>query len=140
MAQAGAFDAALRLLVTAEAGPLDEFQRARADLLSGQIAFASSRGSDVPPLLLKAAKRLEPLDARLARETYLQALSGAVYAGRFVTGGGLRKAAEAARAAPAVPQPPSAPNLLLDGLALLITQGHPPAAPPLTPAPTTLPA
>ena len=131
MAQAGAFDAALRLLVTAEAGPLDEFQRARADLLSGQIAFASSRGSDVPPLLLKAAKRLEPLDARLARETYLQALSGAVYAGRFVTGGGLRKAAEAARAAPVVPQPPSAPNLLLDGLALLITEGYAAAAPTL---------
>src|SRR6266851_1125798 len=131
MAQAGAFDAALRLLAKAEAGPLDEFQRARADLLSGQIAFASSRGSDVPPLLLKAAKRLEPLDAGLARETYLQALSGAVYAGRFVTGGGLRKAAEAARAAPAVPQPPSAPNLLLDGLALLITEGHSAAAPTL---------
>src|SRR5205807_1238757 len=39
-AQAGAFDAALRLLDTAEAGPLDELQRARADLLRGQIAFA----------------------------------------------------------------------------------------------------
>jgi len=131
MAQAGAYDAALRLLAAAEAGPLDEFQLARADLLSGQIAFATSRGSDVPPLLLKAAKRLEPLDARLARETYLQALSGAVYAGRVVTGGGLRKAAEAARAAPAVPQPPSAPNLLLDGLALLITEGYAAAAPAL---------
>jgi len=131
MAQAGAYDAALRLLVTAEAGPLDEFQRARADLLSGQIAFASSRGSDVPPLLLEAAKRLEPLDARLARETYLQALSGAVYAGRSAAGGGLREAAEAARAAPAVPQPPSAPNLLLDGLALLITEGYAAAAPTL---------
>jgi DNA-binding CsgD family transcriptional regulator len=130
-AQAGAFDAALRLLATAEAGPLDEFQRARADLLSGQIAFASSRGCHVPPLLLKAAKRLEPLDARLARETYLQALSAAVYAGRSVTGGGLRKAAEAARAAPAVSQPPSAPNLLLDGLALLITEGYAAAAPTL---------
>jgi DNA-binding CsgD family transcriptional regulator len=131
MAQAGAFDAALRLLAMAEAGPLDEFQRARVDLLSGQIALASSRGSDIPPILLKAAKRLEPLDARLARETYLQALSAAVYAGRFVTGGGLRKAAEAARAAPAVPQPPSAPNLLLDGLALLITEGYAAAAPTL---------
>jgi len=131
MAQAGAYDAALRLLATAEARPLDEFQLARADLLSGQIAFASSPGSDVPPLLLKAAKRLEPLDARLARETYLQALSGAVHAGRFVTGGGLREAAKAARAAPAVPEPPSAPNLLLDGLALLITEGYAAAAPTL---------
>jgi DNA-binding CsgD family transcriptional regulator len=131
MARAGAFDAALRLLVTAEAGPLDEFQRARADLLSGQIAFASSSGSEVPPLLLKAAKRLEPLDARLARETYLQALSGAVYAGRFAAAGGLREAAEAARAAPAVPEPPSAPNLLLDGLTMLITEGCAAAAPTL---------
>jgi DNA-binding CsgD family transcriptional regulator len=130
-AQAGTFDAALRLLAAAEAGPLDEFQRARADLLSGQIAFASSRGCHVPPQLLKAARRLEPLDARLARETYLQALSLAVYAGGSVTGDSLRKAAEAARAAPAVSQPPNAPNLLLDGLALLITEGYAAAAPTL---------
>jgi DNA-binding CsgD family transcriptional regulator len=131
MAQAGAFDAALRLLATAEAGPLGDFQRARADLLRGQLAFASGRGSDAPPLLLKAAKLLEPLDIVLARDTYLEALSAAVYATRYVTGGGLRKAAEAARAAPAAPQPPSAPNLLLDGLALLITEGYKAAAPTL---------
>ena len=67
--QAGAFDAALGLLVIAEARPQDELLHARADLLRGQIAFASRRGSDAPPLLLKAARRLEPLDARLARET-----------------------------------------------------------------------
>jgi tetratricopeptide (TPR) repeat protein len=81
--QAGAFDVALRLLSTAETGPPDEFRRARADLLRGQIAFASSRGSAAPPLLLKAARRLEPLDARLARETYLEALSAALFAGRL---------------------------------------------------------
>ena len=131
-AHAGAFDAALRLLDTAEAGPLTELQRARADLLRGQVAFASSQGSDAPLLLLlKAAKRLEPLDVRLARETYLEALSAAVYATRFVTGRGLREAAEAARAAPAAPQPPSAPDLLLDGLALLITEGYAAATPTL---------
>jgi DNA-binding CsgD family transcriptional regulator len=123
-AQAGAFDAALRLLVTAKAGPLTELQYARADLLRGQVAFASSRISDASLLLLQAAKRLEPLDARLARETYLEALAAAVYAARFVTGGGLREAAEAARAAPAASQPPTAPDLLLDGLALLITEGY----------------
>src|SRR5690349_19845013 len=94
-AQAVALDAALRLLAAAEAGPLGEFQRAQADLLRGQVAFASSRGSDAPPLLLKAARRLEPLDAGLARQTYLEALSAALYAGRFGTGGGLREAAEA---------------------------------------------
>src|SRR6185437_14339710 len=55
--QAGAFEAALGLLGTAEAGPPDPFRRARADLLRGQVAFASSRGSDAPPLLLKAARQ-----------------------------------------------------------------------------------
>ncbi len=55
--QAGAFGDALELLVTAEAGPLDEFQKARVDLLRGQIAFASGLGSDAPPLLLAAARR-----------------------------------------------------------------------------------
>ncbi len=129
--QAGAFNAALELLATAEPGPLDEFQRARADLLRGQIAFASRRGSDAPPLLLKAAKSLEPLDVRLARETYLEALSAALFAGRLALGGGAREVAEAARAAPPPPQPARAPDLLLDGLALVITEGYPAGAPML---------
>jgi HEAT repeat protein len=72
--QAGAFAAALGLLATAEAaGPLDECQRARVDLLRGHIAFASGSGSDAPTLLLKAAKRLEAVDPKVARETYLTA-------------------------------------------------------------------
>jgi DNA-binding CsgD family transcriptional regulator/tetratricopeptide (TPR) repeat protein len=131
MGQAGAFDAALRLLAAAEAEPLDQLQSARADLLRGQIAFASSRGSDAPPLLLKAARRLEPLDAALSRQTYLEALAAAMYAGRFVKGGGLREAAEAARAAHLAPQPPDAADLVMDGLVLLITEGYAAAAPTL---------
>jgi hypothetical protein len=127
--QAGAFDAALALLATAEAGPLDELQRARADLLRGQIAFASSRGSDAPPLLLKAARQVEPLDVLLARETYLEALSAALFAGRLALGGGVREVAAAARAAPPAPRPVRAPDLLLDGLAVLITDGYPAGVP-----------
>ena len=127
--QAGAFDAALRLVAAAEAGPLDEFRRTRADLLRGQIAFASSRGSDAPPLLLKAARQFEWLDVRLARETYLEALSAALFAGRLALGGGVREVAEAARAAPPPPQPARPPDLLLDGLAVLITEGYPAGAP-----------
>ena len=53
-----------------------------SDLLRGQIAFASGLGSDAPPLLLKAAKRLEPLDLDLARETYLDAWIAAMFAGQ----------------------------------------------------------
>jgi DNA-binding CsgD family transcriptional regulator/tetratricopeptide (TPR) repeat protein len=130
MTQAGAFDAALRLLTAAEAGPLDQLQRARVDLLRGQVAFGSWRG-DAPALLLKAAKCLEPLDLALARETYLEALSTAVYAGRFVTSGEPREAAEAARGAPAGSQPPGAPDLLLQGFAMLITDGYAAAGPTL---------
>ena len=129
--QAGAFDAALALLATAESGPLDELRRARADLLRGQVAFSSSRGSDAPPLLLKAARQFEPLDPRLARETYLDALAAAISAGRLALGGGMREVAEAARAAPPPPGPPRGPDLLLDGLALLVTEGYPAGAPVL---------
>jgi len=128
--QVGAFEAALGLLGTTEAGPPDPFRRARADLLRGQVAFASSRGSDAPPLLLKAARQFEPLDMGLARETYLDALAAATFAGRLALGGGMREVAEAALAAPP-PGPLRGPDLLLDGLALLICQGYPAGAPVL---------
>src|SRR5580693_2449205 len=129
--RAGAFDAALALLATAEAGPPDQLRRARADLLRGQIAFSSSRGSDAPPLLLKAARQFEPLDPRLARETYLDALSAAIFAGRLALGGGMREVAEAARMAPPPPGPARGPDLLLDGLSLVICEGYPAGAPVL---------
>ena len=128
---AGAFDAALGLLAAADAGPLDDVQRARLSLLRGQITFASSRGNDAPPLLLAAARQLELFDVRLARDTYLEALSAAIFAGRLALGGGLREVAEAARAAAPPPDPPRAPDLLLDGLAMLITQGFAAGAPRL---------
>jgi DNA-binding CsgD family transcriptional regulator len=122
--QAGALDAALGLLATAESGPLDELQRAQVDVLHAQITFASGRGSEAPPLLLKAAKRLEPLDVLLAREIYVEALASAIFTGRFGSRAAVREVAESARAAPAAPQPPRAADLLLDGLAVLITNGY----------------
>src|SRR5882757_6459933 len=131
MAQSGAFDAALRLLATAEAGPLDALQHAWAELLRGQIAFASSSGSEAPPLLLKAAKSFEPLDVGLARQTYLEVLAAGLYGGRFLSGTVLWEAATAARATPAARRPPSGTDLLLDGLALLVTEGYSASAPPL---------
>jgi DNA-binding CsgD family transcriptional regulator len=126
--RAGAFDRALELLATAEAGPVDDVQGARADLLRGQIAFASGPGSDAPLLLLKAARRLEPLDLDLARETYLDAWLAALYAGHLAVGGDLEEVSRAARAMPAPPRPA---DLLLDGLALLVTDGPAAAAPTL---------
>jgi hypothetical protein len=44
---AGAFEAALRLLAAAEPWLSDEFERARVDLLRGQIAFASGVGGQL---------------------------------------------------------------------------------------------
>ncbi len=121
--QAGAFDKALDLLVRAEAGPLDEFSSARTDLLRGQIAFSSGRGSDAPPLLLKAAKRLEPLNREMARETYMSAWMAALFAGRFAGAGDLAEVSEAARALPRPAGPPDLADLILDSLALLVLEG-----------------
>jgi DNA-binding CsgD family transcriptional regulator len=129
--QAGAFDAALELLATAEAGPLDELQHARVDLVRGQIAFASSAGSEAPALLLKAARRIEPLDVALARHTYMDAWAAALFAGRFASAGDLHEVSRAARSAPPPTSAPRPSDLLLDGLAVLITEGRAAAAPML---------
>src|SRR5437667_753830 len=127
--QAGAPDAALGLLATAQAGPLDELQRARVDLLRAQIAFASSHGRDAPPLMLSAAKQLEALDVGLARETYLEAFTAALFVGRLSPA--VEDVARAARMAPAPLAQARAPDLLLDGLALLITEGYAAGTPAL---------
>jgi DNA-binding CsgD family transcriptional regulator len=129
--QAGACGKARELLVMAEAGPLDELQAGRADLLHGQATFVSGLGSDAPPLLLKAAKRLEQLDLGLARETYLSAWMAAMFAGRLAGAGDLLEVSRAARALPASADPPRPADLILDGLALLVTDGPAAAAPAL---------
>ncbi len=132
--QAGAFDKALELLAIAEdqgPGPLDEFASARVDLLRGQIAFATSRGSDAPPLLLKAAKRLEPLNRDLARDTYLTAWLAAAFAGRLAGADDMAEVSRAARALPPPEQRPHPLDLLLEGFALLANDGPAAAAPAL---------
>jgi DNA-binding CsgD family transcriptional regulator len=122
--RAGAFDAARDLLSIAEAGPLSDFQQARIDLIGAELAFLTNRGSEAPPLLLKAARRLKPIDAELSRATYLQALTAGYYAGRLALGGGVLEVARAAAAAPPPPHVPRAPDLLLDGLVTHYTKGY----------------
>jgi DNA-binding CsgD family transcriptional regulator len=126
--QAGAPDAALRLLAMAQAGPLDELGWARAELLRAQLATDPGRGRDAPGLLLKAAKRLEPLHLGLARDAYRDAFGAALTAGRLAIRGRMLEVAKAARALPSAPQP-HAPDLLLDGLAVLAAEGYGAGAP-----------
>ena len=133
---AGELDAALGLLVAIEvqgSGPLDALQAAEVERLRGQIALYQRRGSDAARLLLSAARRLELLDAGLAREAYLEALwEAAASADEREMAGGVREAAEAARAMPPSPGPPSAVDVLLDAFALRLTKGYAAAAPALT--------
>ena len=130
--QAGAFDAALQLLASAEGAALGDLGRARVELLRGQIAFASSYGGEAALMLLEAAKRMEPFDVAHARETYLDAWIAAFFAGRFARAGTL---GEVSRAAISVPEPTSAArpaDLLLDAFSALVIEGRAGAAPKLS--------
>jgi DNA-binding CsgD family transcriptional regulator/tetratricopeptide (TPR) repeat protein len=124
---AGEFDTATDLLAAVEASPLDELGWARVDRLRAQIAFASNRGNEAPPLLLAAAERLEPLDPELARDTYLDAFSAAMFAGRFA---GTANSEVVARAVPRTTAGGTRKgDLLLEGLASLFTDGYAAAMP-----------
>ena len=127
---AGALEDALELLAGIEAELLDGLGRARVDLLRGQIAAEQQRGGEAGRLFLEAAKRLEPLDAPLARETYLEALSGAMSSDVDVAGG-TKAVAEAALAAPTGSAPPRAVDVMLDAFAIRMTEGFAAAAPNL---------
>jgi DNA-binding CsgD family transcriptional regulator len=128
--EAGAFEAALAILATVEAGALDDLTRARVHLLRGRIAAASSFGSAAAELMT-AARELEPLDVALARETYLDAWGAALAAGELASAATLRDVSTAARCAPQPAHEPSAPDVLLDGLAALVTDGLTAASPRL---------
>jgi hypothetical protein len=124
---AGAIDAARELLAIVERAPLQALRRARLDLLRGQIAFAKGSAADAASLLLAAAQRLERLDLALARETYLNAFGAAMFGGRL-SAGDLLAAGRAVSALPRPTGPPRAVDTLLDGIALLVTDGRAAAA------------
>jgi DNA-binding CsgD family transcriptional regulator len=124
---------ASELLAAADLGPIGTLQRARLKRLRAQIAFARSRGRDAPPLLLEAARQLDPLDAAMARETYLEALGAATFAGRLGAGAGVHEVAAAARASSRT-QTPGAADPLLDALVTRYTEGYAAAVAPLSKA------
>jgi DNA-binding CsgD family transcriptional regulator len=126
---AGALDDAFALLANSETGAVDDLLRGRVALLRAQLVFASQRGSDAPPLLLRAARELESVDANLARMTYLEAFSAALFAGRLARGGGVVEVAEAVRAGSPSPQSARPSDLLMHGLAIRFTEGYSAGAP-----------
>ena len=119
---AGSPESALKLLESAASAPMDEPALAMVGRLRGRIALHLSRSGDAARLLLDAAKRLEPFDPRLARDTHLEALYAASVSGRL--GSGMLDAATAARLAPAGSPPPRA------GIcsSMVWASGTPPAA------------
>src|SRR5262249_27221490 len=100
-----------------------------AGLLRGQVAFAAGASGEAAALLLEAARQLEPLDGALARQTYLDAWTAAVFVGEFAQAGSLHEVSRAARSAPPSKGPSRPSDLLLDGLAVLVTDGRAAAAP-----------
>jgi DNA-binding CsgD family transcriptional regulator len=128
---AGALDEALELLPRVEARLLDERQAGRLERLWAEVVVAQGGTTNAPALVVRAAKRLESVDAQLARETYLRAIEVAREAGRFDSDPVVLEAADAVRTGPASPQPPQGLDLLLDGLTTLVNEGHAGAFPTL---------
>ncbi|MHC9292446.1 helix-turn-helix transcriptional regulator [Mycobacterium sp. LTG2003] len=104
---AAAPEAAYELLAMAELAPLTKLQHAHVVRMRAQMEFARSRSGAAGAIrtgqaaeqLLSAAKGLEGLDDDLARETHLEALAAAMYAGRLGSAGTLAEVARTARAA-----------------------------------------
>jgi DNA-binding CsgD family transcriptional regulator len=124
--QAGDFDTALGLVAAAESAATSDHQRALLDLIRGRVAMASF-ASDAAVLLMRAARRFEPLDPAMARRTSLLAWGAATVAGQDAV------AVEIARAARELPDADvSGPlELLLCGITLLTLEGPRPAIPRL---------
>lgn len=128
--RAGAPAAARELLALARSRALDELHRARADLVQAQIAFVSGRMDEAVPLLLGTARRLLPLDTDLAHETFLDALSAAMFAGRLASDADAREVAAAARRTPSSSTGPTrTADVLLDALATRFTDDYRAAVP-----------
>ena len=127
--EAGDFASTLRLLATAESGPIDDFQRARATLLRGQAALVSAYGSEASSLLFQAARELEAFDVTLARRAYLTAWGAAVSANHLGGADVLAEICSAVFALPPLPPNPHPLDLLIEGFALLTTDGRAAATP-----------
>jgi DNA-binding CsgD family transcriptional regulator len=120
---AGDLDAAMRMLVSVEAGPIDTHTAAELELLRGRIALERRHGNEAAQLLLGAARSLEVVSLERAREAYLDALIAALWAS-YINSPLVCEAGTAARRAPPAPHPQRPIDELLDALALRVTDGY----------------
>ncbi len=127
--RAGAFEAALQLAATAEAGPLDDVHGARVNLLRGHITQVLGYGNDAAPQLLEAARQLQPFDLQLARGAYLTAYASAFSAAHLGEEKVFREICEAIEDLPTAPGAPDPIDLLLEGMARSHTDGRAAAMP-----------
>ena len=101
---------------------------------TGSLTLGRGRGRDSLPLLLAAAKGLEPLDFALSARPTAARSNAALVAGRMAGREGLRKVAEALRASDRTAGcqlPPRGADQLLEGLAATCTHGYGAGAPVL---------
>ncbi|WP_443079920.1 ATP-binding protein [Streptomyces sp. P9-A4] len=127
----GGAESALSLLSMAEAGPLDDLQRATVATLRARMAFDRNRDDAAVEKLLGAARLMAPLDTFAARETFLEAFAAAVFVGRFAPADRMRDIAETACALNPTPPGPRPLDLLLDGLTAQVRHGYVAAVPDL---------
>jgi len=127
---AGALSKADTLLSQLTPKLLDDEQRAEAQRLRGTLALARGDKGSSSTLLIEAARVLAPFDLRKARDTCLDALATAMFAGRLASDRGMREAVECARSMPE-PTQTTAADVLLDAFATLVDEGSAAAAPVL---------
>jgi tetratricopeptide (TPR) repeat protein len=120
--EAGSFDRCASMLTAAEATNLDDMGRAEVDLLRARHAVFSGAIRDAPDLLLRAARRLEPLDTGRAAEAYLAAQAAASVAGTSAGGATIRDVAQAALRCP-MPAVRTTREWLVTGLAQVVIDG-----------------
>ena len=108
----------------------DPLARAQAKRLHGTIRCALGQAGEASSILLAAVRALAPYDPRGARETLLEAVEAALFAGWSASQAVMPEVAAAARAMPGVPESEaSAADLLLDGFVARAAAGYPAAVP-----------
>jgi DNA-binding CsgD family transcriptional regulator/tetratricopeptide (TPR) repeat protein len=127
---AGAPESAAKSLLRVRHLTDDDLLSARVNLMHAKCVLAAGHGEEGISRLVDSARRLGDLDPGLARDTYLEALTAAVLAGRSASAETSAMAVGlAARASAPVVEPARAVDLMLDALIARVVDGYVAAAP-----------